>query len=138
MKRACSLATASRAPLATSEGPTITCGWRCSKVHSILVPDAITSDIATDPRSIPVDKLRGVGPARAKRLKELGLQHLGDLLEYFPRAYQTESPERPVNELVADEIQSARGEIVAVNYIAARPRSRFEATLDDKGEKLAL
>src|SRR3954465_1825673 len=86
----------------------------------------------------PIEELRGVGPARAKRLKELGLSKLSDLLEYFPRNYQTESPERPVRELRADEIQSARGEVVAVNYIPARPRPRFEATLEDNGEKLSL
>jgi ATP-dependent DNA helicase RecG len=97
---------------------------------------------ATDPHhdvlSRPIEEMRGVGPARAKRLKELGLEKLGDLLEYFPRAYQTESPERSVDQLRADEIQSARGEVVAVNYIAARPRPRFEATLEDNGNKLAL
>jgi ATP-dependent DNA helicase RecG len=88
--------------------------------------------------SLPIDKLKGVGPTRAKRLKELGLERLGDLLEYFPRAYQQESPERSIRQLVPDEIQSARGTVIAVNYIPARPRPRFEATLDDNGAKLAL
>src|SRR4029079_4433214 len=71
-------------------------------------------------------------------LKELGLEHLGDLLEYFPRTYQQESAERSVRQLVAGEIQSARGTIVAVNYIPSRPRPRFEATLENDGAKLAL
>ena len=91
-----------------------------------------------DVLSRPIDDLHDVGPARARQLKELGLRTLGDLLEYFPRTYQVESPERSVADLRPDEIQSARGEVVAVNYIPVRPRPRFEATLDDKGNKLAL
>ena len=87
---------------------------------------------ATDPLATSIESLEGVGPARAKHLKELGLQKLGDLLEYFPRSYQIESPERGSTELVDGEIQSARGRVVAVNYIPVRPRPRFEATLEDE------
>ncbi|CAN5476645.1 ATP-dependent DNA helicase RecG [soil metagenome] len=88
----------------------------------------------------PIESLEGVGTARAKHLRELGLTRLGDLLDYFPRAYQVESPERSIGQLVEGEIQSARGRVVAVNYVPARPRPRFEATLEDEqsGDKLAL
>ncbi|MBC8107741.1 MAG: ATP-dependent DNA helicase RecG [Anaerolineae bacterium] len=88
----------------------------------------------------PIEALEGVGSARAKHLRELGLTKLGDLLEYFPRTYQIESPERAIGQLVDGEIQSARGRVVAVNYVAVRPRPRFEATLEDESthEKLAL
>ncbi|HLL89836.1 MAG TPA: ATP-dependent DNA helicase RecG, partial [Tepidisphaeraceae bacterium] len=68
----------------------------------------------------------------------LGVATVGDLLEYFPRDYRHESSERPIKDLVPDDIQTARGEVVAVNYIPARPRPRFEATLDDGTGKLAL
>ncbi len=81
----------------------------------------------------------GVGPKGAKALRELGLTSLSDLLDYFPRAYQTESPERDLSQLVPDEIQSARGEVVAVDYVSSRGRPRFEATLADaENRKLAL
>ena len=87
-----------------------------------------------------IEDLDGVGPARAKHLRALGIQNLGDLLEYFPRNYQFESGERSIGALTAGEaIQQARGRVVACDYIPSRPRPRFEATLaDERNEKLAL
>ncbi len=90
--------------------------------------------------STPVGALSGVGPKREKSLRALGLATLGDLLEYLPRDYRFESSERGVDELVHEQIQTVRGEVIAADYIAARPRSRFEATIRDarSGEKLAV
>jgi len=34
---------------------------------------------------MPVQFLKGVGPTRAKIFAELGVETVGDLLEYFPR-----------------------------------------------------
>src|SRR5688572_2365971 len=88
----------------------------------------------------PVIDLDGVGPTRAKHLRLLGVATLGDLLEYFPRTYQSESAERDIGALAAStEIQTARGRVVAVDYIPIRPRPRFEATIeDDHHRKLGL
>src|SRR4051812_34419760 len=83
------------------------------------------------PSSTPIASLEGVGPIRAKQFKELGIHTLADLVEYFPRAYRFESGERKIADLVADQIQTARGEVVAVDYIPSHPRPRFEATIDD-------
>jgi ATP-dependent DNA helicase RecG len=85
-----------------------------------------------------VESLPGVGATRAKVFHNLGVFTLGDLLEYFPRDYQFESSELPISRLVDGQIQTARGEVVAVDYIGQRPRARFEATIDDGTEKLAL
>jgi ATP-dependent DNA helicase RecG len=86
----------------------------------------------------PVELLAGVGPNRAKHLADLGVKTAGDLLEYFPRDYVFESSELSIKQLVPNDIQTVRGEVVAVNYVPAYPRPRFEATLDDGTEKLAL
>ncbi len=88
----------------------------------------------------PVGLLEGVGPARAKYLAQLGVKNLGDLLEYFPRAYQFETSELPIDQLTAgNQIQTARGRVVAVDYVPIRPRPRFEATIeDDSRHKLGL
>jgi ATP-dependent DNA helicase RecG len=90
--------------------------------------------------SRPVIELEGVGPTRAKYLRLLGVATLGDLLEYFPRTYQSETAERDIGALAAtNEIQTARGRVVAVDYIPIRPRARFEATLeDDQHRKVGL
>src|SRR5689334_4655565 len=86
----------------------------------------------------PIDSVAGIGPTRARHFAAQGVRTLGDLLEYFPRDYQHESSELPIAQLTAQDIQTARGEVVAVNYIPSHPRPRFEATLDDGTQKLAL
>jgi ATP-dependent DNA helicase RecG len=91
----------------------------------------------TDPLSQPVDSLATVGPARAKELRALNIHTLGDLLDYFPRDYVHESSEGTISSLHPGDIQTARGEVVAVNY-APGPRPRFMATLDDGTGKLGL
>jgi ATP-dependent DNA helicase RecG len=86
----------------------------------------------------PIEALDGVTPARAKAYNALGVSTLGDLLEYFPRTYQFESSELSISQLVADQIQTVRGRVVAVDYITMRGRPRFEATIEDDTGKLAL
>jgi len=86
----------------------------------------------------PIDVLVGIGRRRGEAFRSLGVQTLGDLLEYFPRDYQLERAEQPIAELIPDAIQIARGEIVACDYISGRGRSRFEATLEDPTGKLSL
>src|SRR4051812_26749725 len=86
----------------------------------------------------PIETLPGVNASRAKAFKNLGVKNLGELLEYFPRNYQFESSELSISQLVADQIQTVRGEVVAVDYVSTRPRPRFEATLSDGVEKLSL
>ena len=85
----------------------------------------------------PISTLKGVGKTRTKQLAELGVSTVGELLEYFPRTYQTERSERPVDQLVAKQVQYARGEVIAVNY-APFPRKRFEATIEDPSGRLSL
>lgn len=101
-----------------------------------MIQPAACSD--SSPLLHPVDVLQGVGPAKARDFRALGVGTLGDLLEYFPRDYQFESSELPISQLRADQIQTVRGEITAVDYIPSRPRPRFEATIDDGSDKLGL
>ncbi len=86
----------------------------------------------------PVESLRGVTPAAAKHLQSLGVHTAGDLLEYFPRTYQSEAAEGAIGDLSGSGVQIARGEVIAVDYIASQPRPRFEAPLEDTTGQLAL
>jgi ATP-dependent DNA helicase RecG len=95
-------------------------------------------DKCTDPFSIPTEKIPGVSKMRAGLFREAGVNCLADLLDYFPRSYQMERAERPIGELVKNDIQMARGEVVAVDYISRGRTSRFEATLKDPTGALAL
>jgi len=85
-----------------------------------------------------VESLHGIGTVRARQLRALGVATVADLLEYFPRNYQYESAERPISQIKSGPLQLARGTVAAVDYIAARPRPRFEATLEDGVQRLAL
>jgi len=86
-------------------------------------------------RSIPstqtIDELRIVTPTRAKRLAELGIHTLFDLLDYFPRHYRVESAEIPISGLQPDTFQVTRGEVCAVDLVPVRPRPRYNVTLAD-------
>src|SRR3954471_17109598 len=103
-----------------------------------MTQSSVLSPQSSSPLSRPIEDLHGVGPARAKAFKALGLNALGDLLEYFPRDYQFESSELTISQLVPEQVQTVRGRVVACDYIAGRGRARFEATLDDDTGKLAL
>jgi ATP-dependent DNA helicase RecG len=85
----------------------------------------------------PVVSLKLVGETRAKELRALGVATLGDLLDYLPRAYRFESEEREIEILRPNEIQSARGEVTAVDYRPG-PRPRFSATLSNGPQRLSL
>ena len=58
----------------------------------------------------PPDRIPdGVGPTRAKHFAAVGVTTLGDLLEYFPRDYQSESAERDIADLKPEQIQTRPG-----------------------------
>jgi ATP-dependent DNA helicase RecG len=76
-------------------------------------------------------------PSLPPRLVELGIHTSTDLLEYFPRDYVQEFPERDIAALEADQIQSARGEVIAVDFVPGH-RPRFVATVSDGRWPLGL
>lgn len=97
------------------------------------------SDTAAPPLTAPIEAAKGVGVARASQLRALGLETIRDLLEYFPRRYQFEAEEMPIDRLVEDQIHTVRGEVTAVDYHRGARAGVFKATLDDGGnDTLAL
>ena len=77
-------------------------------------------ELSTDVRYI-----KGVGEQRAKALARLGVRTLGDLLNYFPRAYEDRTAVRPIAELAVDETACVRA------MVAAEPRlTRVRRGLD--------
>jgi ATP-dependent DNA helicase RecG len=55
--------------------------------------------------------LSGIGPANAKRLKELDLETLRDMLYYFPRRYVDYSKLKPINRITYGEELTVLGTI---------------------------
>ena len=75
--------------------------------------------------STNVRYIKGVGEQRAKALARLGVRTLGDLLNYFPRAYEDRTAVRPIAELALDETACVRA------MVAAEPRlTRVRRGLD--------
>lgn len=108
-------------------------------VHKPIVAEIREVDSPVATLSKRVEDLREIGPARGKAFRALGVSSLGELLEYFPRDYQYETEEKPLDRLRDGEISIARGEVTAVNYIAGgHGRARFEATLSQGPHRLSL
>jgi ATP-dependent DNA helicase RecG len=61
-----------------------------------------------------VEVVPGVTPARAEKLRRLGIKTVGDLLWHFPRSYDQFSGLKKIDDLVEDQIQTVRGEVVEI------------------------
>ena len=61
--------------------------------------------------SLPIEKLRLVGPSMASRLKRLGIFDVYDLIYYFPFRYDDFSHLKKINELQVGDIATVRGKI---------------------------
>ncbi|MAE62878.1 MAG: ATP-dependent DNA helicase RecG [Phycisphaeraceae bacterium] len=85
-------------------------------------------------------EIAGVGERRSERFARLGIQTIGDLLRHLPMRYEEQSAESSIDGLVMGAIGSARGTIAACRPVGGRRggRSRFEAMLEDQGERLQL
>ena len=68
-------------------------------------------DLTTDIRYI-----KGVGEQRAKSLARLGIRTLGDLLNYFPRAYEDRTAYKTIAEILPEETACVRA------MVATEPR----------------
>ncbi|WP_217912992.1 ATP-dependent DNA helicase RecG [Miltoncostaea marina] len=72
--------------------------------------------------SDPVTALPGVGPTLARRLRSLGVEQVGQLLEHLPARYESfDAGARPVSALRAGEEATVR---VVLDSIAVRPTRR--------------
>jgi ATP-dependent DNA helicase RecG len=84
----------------------------------------------------PVQSLRGVGPALADKLRQKGLQTVGDLLLELPRRYEDRRTPRTVAEAPIGERSFVKGRIVKAQEAHGR-RRRFEVLVrDDAGGTL--
>jgi len=82
--------------------------------------------------------LHGIGPRRAESLAGLSIYTVGDLLEYFPRAYEVRPPLALLAEIVIDQHVTVVGCVDQTNYNGRSRPARFEATLCDATGKCRL
>ncbi|MGE3975763.1 MAG: ATP-dependent DNA helicase RecG, partial [Bdellovibrionales bacterium] len=86
----------------------------------------------------PVQYLKSVGPHRASLLSRKDIQTVGDLLSYFPRAYEDRRAARNISSLLPNEIVSLQAEIVRV-YAANLGRSKrkmYDVVVKDSSGKI--
>lgn len=60
--------------------------------------------------------LKGVGPARAEAFGRLGIETIGDLIEYFPRTYEDRSKVKKINETFEGESVTVKATIETVEF----------------------
>jgi ATP-dependent DNA helicase RecG len=82
--------------------------------------------------STAVQYLKGVGPARAQVFAKLGVQTVGDLLEYFPRDWVFAPRPIKIADLQADEPATIIGLVESVDFREYRRPSMFEAIVSDE------
>lgn len=89
--------------------------------------------------STPVRYLKGIGEAKSKALARLGVHSAGDLLSFFPRAYEDRSKISPICRLLEGENQCVRAMITSEPEVSRVRRGmellRFRIS-DDTGTML--
>lgn len=82
----------------------------------------------------PVQYVKGVGPARAAALAEMGVAQAGDLLEYFPRDWRFAPQPKKISQIRPNETVCLVGIVEQTDYQAHRKIPFFEVALaDDSG-----
>jgi ATP-dependent DNA helicase RecG len=64
--------------------------------------------------STPIEEIPKIGPAYAKRLKNLKIKTLGDLMYYFPKYYQDYSNVRNIIDVKINEEACIRGKVIDI------------------------
>ncbi len=80
---------------------------------------------------MPVQFLKGVGPARAKTFAQLGVETVGDLLEYFPRDWNFLPEPSKIGQMQPNETVTIFGMIESTDYQSYRRQPLFEALISD-------
>jgi ATP-dependent DNA helicase RecG len=84
--------------------------------------------------SMPVRYLKGVGPAKAKIFAQLGIENVGDLLEYFPRDWEFVPEGIKISQIQKGENVCIIGMVEMVDFQRFSRSQIFEALLaDDTG-----
>ncbi len=81
--------------------------------------------------SMPVQFLKGVGPARAKAFAQLGVETVGDLLEYFPRDWVFAPDVVKINQMQEGQSATIIGLVESTDYTRYRHAPFFEAEITD-------
>ncbi len=82
--------------------------------------------------SMPVQFLKGVGPARAEIFAKLGVVTVGDLLEYFPRDWVFAPEPKKIGQLEIGETAAIVGLVESTDFKNYHRPAIFEAMVSDE------
>jgi len=82
--------------------------------------------------SMPVQYLKGVGPARARAFAQLGVHTVADLLEYFPRDWNFAPAAIKIGQLQPGQVATIMGLVDSTDYQSYRRQPLFEAIVSDE------
>ena len=96
-----------------------------------------TSDVREDSEnrlriSMPVQYVKGVGPSRAETFAKLGVETVGDLLEYFPRDWNFLPELIKINQIQPGKDAAVIGLVESTDYQSYRRQPIFEAVISDE------
>ena len=80
---------------------------------------------------MPVQYLKGVGPARAEAFAELGVRTVADLLEYYPRDWHFAAESIKINQMLPGRNATVIGQIESIDYRRLRRSPIFEVIISD-------
>jgi ATP-dependent DNA helicase RecG len=92
--------------------------------------DAPPRDVACD-AAVPVEQLKGVGPAKRDCLATLGIHTVADLLHHLPRRYQDRTTATPIGELQPGHDAVVVGRISGVRSGRGRRTPFVEIAVED-------
>ncbi|MBW8038694.1 MAG: ATP-dependent DNA helicase RecG [Planctomycetes bacterium] len=81
--------------------------------------------------SMPVQYLKGVGPAKARTFAQLGVNTVGDLLEYFPRDWDFSPGPIKIDQTEPGRTATIIALLESTDYNSHRRQPIFEAKLSD-------
>jgi ATP-dependent DNA helicase RecG len=92
------------------------------------------------PSSMPIERLRGVGPKTAQRLREKGIQSAEDLLYLCPVSYEDRRAVSAIGEAQEGRLYNFVGRILSSGLVRYRhPRKKgFQALLEDDSGVISL
>ena len=86
----------------------------------------------------PTSALKGIGPAKFSALKEIGIETLFDLINYFPRKYLDRTSITPIGSAKTGTEINLVGKVEAAGLVKGRKRSFFKAIISDKSGMITL
>lgn len=86
----------------------------------------------------PVTQIRGIGPYAARKLKGLGVLTVGDILTYYPRAYEDRSVIEPLTTAFTKQEFSCLAEVVSHEYFSFGKNRTLKVWVKDNSTGAAL